>query len=545
MLAENANLSLNDVAWLQELGWPGHVSAKAPFDNVYTSHNHASEPVPSPSQMNQSSLQNALYTQSIAIMAPDRQVYARQDSDCSWTEADDQDEWFELLRQELQDFRQSQQATLFTLPLSARQRKQVHSMANLWGLSHMSIGDGGIKRVLVSKCALSANVVDGNALSRPWNPRGGAWWSGSLDPRLVLIHWISSNVCVQTCLSVLDLPVPVNVTMDVRGDYGTAYALFSSSADAANVILGLNRSRPSWNNTSVDRELECSFLRFPTGFVLTHDLLLDHFYQLPLLLYQAFNMSSNLNPNQPSSRPPSRAAGAPNASIPALRNKPSTHSLSAIDERQALIDLADQLQQFPPLSHSGTSSYDASRRHSRTSSQSRDLGYTSASSQVDSDYSHATSLSKKRKREPMIPNGYKCSIDGCDKAFDHDGERRKHERNHSGERPYACRRCGKGFLYPKDLRRHARTHLGSAQASPTLERVSDASDVDEIDIGASASVVTPSNQHPFGTILPMHVIPSMNEDRAIHPRHGFGRFSSKIADIFGNGRQSMKRPGVP
>ncbi|EME77227.1 uncharacterized protein MYCFIDRAFT_9903, partial [Pseudocercospora fijiensis CIRAD86] len=55
---------------------------------------------------------------------------------------------------------------------------------------------------------------------------------------------------------------------------------------------------------------------------------------------------------------------------------------------------------------------------------------------------------------------YKCTIDGCDKAFDHDGERRKHEKNHGGERPYVCRRCGKGFLYPKDLRRHARTHPG-------------------------------------------------------------------------------------
>ncbi|KAF7185716.1 Zinc finger protein [Pseudocercospora fuligena] len=327
-------------------------------------------------------------------------------------QVDDQDEWFELLRQELQDFRQSQQATLFTLPLSSRQRKQVHSMANLWGLSHMSIGDGRIKRVLVSKCALAANVVDGNTLSRPWNPRSCAWWSGTLDPRLVLIHWISSNVCVQTCLSVLGLPVPVNVTMDVRGDYGTAYVLFSSSADAANVIL-------------------------------------------------------------------------------------------------------------------------------------RDLGYTSASSIVDSDYSHATSLSKKRKREPMIPNGYKCTIDGCDKAFDHDGERRKHERNHGGERPYVCRRCGKGFLYPKDLRRHARTHPGSAQASPTLERVSDASDVEELNIGASASTVAPSNTHPFGSILPMHVMPAMDTNHTTQPRHGISRFSSKIADMFGNGRRHARRPDMP
>lgn len=450
-----------------------------------------------------------------------------------------------MLRQELQDFRQSQQATLFTLPLSSRQRKQVHSMANLWGLSHVSIGNGGVKRVLVSKCALSAGLVDGDTLSRPWNPRSGAWWSGSLDPRLVLIHWISSNVCVQTCLSVLGLPVPVNVTMDVRGDYGTAYALFSSSADAANVILNLNRNRPYWNNTSVDRELECSFLRLPAGFVLTPDLLLDHFCQLPILLYQAFNNCSNSNPNQPSSRPPSRVAGATNAYMPSLRNKPSNHSLSAIDERQALTDLADQLQQFPPLSRSGTSSYDASRRHSRTSSQSRDLGYTSASSIVDSDYSHATSLSKKRKREPMIPNGYKCTIDGCDKTFDHDGERRKHERNHGGERPYACRRCGKGFLYPKDLRRHARTHPGSAQASPTLERVSDASDVDELDIGAPASAVAPSSTHPFGSILPMHVIPTADVDHTAQPRHSFGRFSSKIADMFGNGRRNSRRSGVP
>ena len=68
---------------------------------------------------------------------------------------------------------------------------------------------------------------------------------------------------------------------------------------------------------------------------------------------------------------------------------------------------------------------------------------------------------KRRRRLPKLKGEYKCREQGCDKVFDYNGERTKHERIHrpESERPHACQYCEKRFIDKKDAARHELVHL--------------------------------------------------------------------------------------
>nr|CAB3267984.1 zinc finger protein 271 [Phallusia mammillata] len=55
-------------------------------------------------------------------------------------------------------------------------------------------------------------------------------------------------------------------------------------------------------------------------------------------------------------------------------------------------------------------------------------------------------------------NVFKC--DSCERSYPTRHELRRHQRSHSGERPYACRFCAKRFPTSTNARRHERTHTG-------------------------------------------------------------------------------------
>ncbi|KAM4551041.1 uncharacterized protein PAE49_014980 [Odontesthes bonariensis] len=55
-------------------------------------------------------------------------------------------------------------------------------------------------------------------------------------------------------------------------------------------------------------------------------------------------------------------------------------------------------------------------------------------------------------------DGYICGI--CEKAFKRRKILRRHERFHTGEKPYSCTKCSKTFALRKSLRRHLRFHTG-------------------------------------------------------------------------------------
>ncbi|XP_062979658.1 zinc finger protein 586-like [Elgaria multicarinata webbii] len=52
----------------------------------------------------------------------------------------------------------------------------------------------------------------------------------------------------------------------------------------------------------------------------------------------------------------------------------------------------------------------------------------------------------------------KCLV--CGKVFRDEAYLNKHQRTHTGEKPYECSDCGKSFRWSSDLHRHQRTHTG-------------------------------------------------------------------------------------
>lgn len=366
-------------------------------------------------------------------------VYEDSDSHHSWTAADNAEEWVTRLRASLTAFRRDRdRVALITTPLQTRQRRKVHSMANIWGLSHMSIGPGREKRMIVCKGALTGSTSRMPvSTGRRWNPCD-TWSAGFVNTRVVVFDMLDPNMDsfhVSNVLQGADIAAPLKTTMDyyemdMNGftiSVAKAFAIFASSEDAAMALLALDGTTPNWNSFTIEGD----YVRFPAGFNF-NDALLDAFDTLP----EAIRLA------QVSAEESKRDRAIATGSAP-----------------QSESDSDDDTLHSSSLAIARRAPYDGP---SAASSLSMDAGYASAGSARSaaiSDHSD-TSTSRKRKRVPKVAGGFPCRDHGCDKIFDRAGDRTKHEKYHSEGRPNVCTRCGKGFHFPKDLRRHMIVHSG-------------------------------------------------------------------------------------
>ena len=69
----------------------------------------------------------------------------------------------------------------------------------------------------------------------------------------------------------------------------------------------------------------------------------------------------------------------------------------------------------------------------------------------------------RRKPKVIIRDGFKLACKFCKKRFDKPSAIKRHERIHTGDRPYMCQECGKTFNQKQSLDCHSLTHTGQKQ----------------------------------------------------------------------------------
>lgn len=73
----------------------------------------------------------------------------------------------------------------------------------------------------------------------------------------------------------------------------------------------------------------------------------------------------------------------------------------------------------------------------------------------------SSSRIRKETYAQLTEKRFKCSTEGCDKAFKRQDELKRHSRIHSGVRPFGCENCDKRFLRKDHLNKHIKTHTRS------------------------------------------------------------------------------------
>ncbi|KAK4502163.1 hypothetical protein PRZ48_005588 [Zasmidium cellare] len=380
------------------------------------------------------------------------------ESDCSWTAADDDEEWQFAFKGHLRRFHaQSERVSLMTPPLLSKQRRKIHAMAHLYRLSHTSLGCGKYKRVLILKCRL---LKPSSTLNR-WNPSHSQWMEGIVDPRIIVLSGSvrqRPNEAVTMWLQQAHLPAPALVSSDedrTAEAKDCIHMLFEHPSDAAVVLEAVHGTTPSWSSSTVT----CDYALFKNCFWSP--------WQIPADFEAVLAEKIDVTMAHEIFRKPKLESRASSIFTP---SEDETASESELSDNNTYARSTNSSRYSAQTTNPSTASFStyatssASRaqkgKHKKTDSTSlHSLAATTSSlptipSDAPSDTDTSTLASNSRKRRlPYSPSGYQCSHPSCTKTFDHAGDCRKHEKIHE-DRSHICEICGKTFLYPKDVRRH-------------------------------------------------------------------------------------------
>jgi hypothetical protein len=377
--------------------------------------------------------------------------------------------------------------SLYVSPsLPHKRRMQIHAVANIHGLSHMSVHSGTMKRVLATPFCISPHT--GNGTRRGWK----LGWDERLyvDPSIVCLGVpgnsefdVQAFVGQATFEEFQPIAAPQELISSQQEGVGSTFVMqYNSAGDALRAFLAFDGRISHGIQLRVDYAVMHDSYCVGTTRQTSKQLLAS---PLKTLIHKRLAAVGTLNRGLRD--PMSRTSLKDVPSNRALRKDVYSRSTMNLGQREYPPVSYQRAVSAPPI-HSSELSRGPSRTttmHSDKASRTRQRSNSGFSVDGDSHYSVASSANKRQKRSARQESGYECGA--CGKLFDLQSERDKHWRNVHGPRSHACGVCGKAFVYAKDVERHMSVHAKDSRVEESISKPRE-------EVG---SLISESNKSPW------------------------------------------------